>query len=168
MTVAVQSLPALTVATVLVANALLAPPPASEQTIRPDWDHNQVPRVDRRILRERRSPSHDALVTAAIGQAQDELEGCFTEWNEREPGDADLLVRMTVDADGVAHSSTTAAGPDSPFLRLCVSESIGRVRFASGSDDRDVEVFVHWSDKQVLVASRITGRRRPDGMDLTP
>ncbi len=118
----------------------------------------------------KQGPTQAALVTGAFQQAQDDLEGCFKEWNERETGDADMLVRMTVGADGVGHSSTTAAGPDSPFLRLCVAEAIGRVKFPSGPETLDLDVFVHWNDGSVLVSARVTGRRKviPSGLDLTP
>ncbi|MDQ3364794.1 MAG: protein kinase [Myxococcota bacterium] len=114
------------------------------------------------------APPQSQLVTAAFEQAHGDLEGCFVEWNEREQGDADMLVRMTVGADGVGHSSITAAGPDSPFLRLCVAEAITRVRFPAGPETLDLEVFVHWSAGLINVAPRVAGRRRvaPSTLDL--
>ncbi|MBA3391850.1 MAG: protein kinase [Deltaproteobacteria bacterium] len=108
------------------------------------------------------------LVTAAFETAYGDLEGCFVEWNEREAGEADMLVRMTVGADGVGHSSETVSGPDSPMLRLCVSESVGRVKFAPGPETLDLDVFVHWSAGVINVSPRVTGRRKvvPSTFDL--
>jgi hypothetical protein len=109
-------------------------------------------------------------VTAAFQQAQDDLQGCFVEWNEREKGDADMLVRMTVGSDGIGHSSTTAAGPESPFLRLCVAEAIARVKFPTGAETLDLDVFVHWNDGVIVVSARVAGRRKvsPATFDLGP
>ena len=115
-------------------------------------------------------PSQAVLVTGAFEQAHSDLEGCFVEWNERERGDADMLVRMTVGADGIGHSATTHAGPDSPMLRLCVSESIGRVKFPLGPETLDLDVFVHWDAGIISVSPRVTGRRKvlPNTFDLGP
>jgi serine/threonine protein kinase len=109
-----------------------------------------------------------ALVTGAFAQAHGDLEGCFVEWNERERGDADMLVRMTVGADGVGHSSETTAGPESPMLRLCVAESITRVKFPKGPETLDLDVFVHWDAGIISVSPRVTGRRKPAVFDLGP
>ncbi|HLL20516.1 MAG TPA: protein kinase [Kofleriaceae bacterium] len=115
-------------------------------------------------------PTQATLVTGAFEQAHGDLEGCFVEWSEREQGDADMLVRMTVGADGVAHSATTAAGPDSPMLRLCVAEAIGRVKFPVGHETLDLDVFVHWDAGILMISPRITGRRRmvPSTFDMGP
>jgi len=115
-------------------------------------------------------PTQATLVTGAFEQAHGDLEGCFVEWNERERGDADMLVRMTVGADGIGHSSTTHAGPDSPMLRLCVSEAIGRVKFPPGPETLDLDVFVHWDAGIITVSPRVTGRRKglPNTFDLGP
>jgi hypothetical protein len=115
-------------------------------------------------------PSQATLVTGAFQQAHGDLEGCFVEWNEREKGDADMLVRMTVGADGIGHSSITHAGPESPMLRLCVSESIGRVKFPPGPETLDLDVFVHWDAGIISVSPRVTGRRKmsPSTFDLGP
>ena len=113
-------------------------------------------------------PTQSQLVTGAFESAHNDLEGCFVEWNEREKGDADMLVRMTVGADGIGHSSMTHAGPDSPFLRLCVSEAIGRVKFPPGPETLDLDVFVHWSAGMINVSPRVTARRKmlPTAFDL--
>ncbi len=115
-------------------------------------------------------PSQATLVTGAFEQAHGDLEGCFVEWNEREQGDADMLVRMTVGADGIGHSSVTHAGPDSPMLRLCVAESIGRVKFQAGPETLDLDVFVHWDAGIITISPRVTARRKmlPNTFDLGP
>jgi serine/threonine protein kinase len=116
----------------------------------------------------KQGPTQAALVTGAFEQAHGDLEGCFVEWNEREVGDADMLVRMTVGADGIGHSSQTAAGPDSPMLRLCVAEAIARVRFPKGPETLDLDVFVHWSAGMISISPRVTGRKKvlPNTFDL--
>jgi len=115
-------------------------------------------------------PTQATLVTGAFEQAHGDLEGCFVEWNEREHGDADMLVRMTVGADGIGHSSTTYSGPESPMLRLCVAEAIGRVKFPLGPETLDLDVFVHWDAGIITVSPRVTGRRKvmPNAFDLGP
>ena len=116
------------------------------------------------------SPTQTQLVTGAFESSHGDLEGCFVEWNEREAGDADMLVRMTVGGDGIGHSSVTHAGPDSPFLRLCVAEAVGRVKFPPGPETLDLDVFVHWSAGLITVSPRVTGRRRatPARIDIGP
>jgi len=113
-------------------------------------------------------PNQSQLVTAAFASAYGDLEGCFVEWNEREPGDADMLVRMTVGADGIGHSAQSEAGPESPFLRLCVAEAISRVNFPVGPETLDLDVFVHWSAGIMNVSPRIVARRKvlPGTFDL--
>jgi serine/threonine protein kinase len=115
-------------------------------------------------------PTQTQLVTASFEKSYGDLEGCFVEWNEREVGDADMLVRMTVGGDGVAHSAQTHAGPDSPMLRLCVAESVSRVRFPTGPESLELDVFVHWSAGLITVSARVTGRRKvmPAAFDLGP
>ena len=117
-----------------------------------------------------KGPTQATLVTGAFEQAHSDLEGCFVEWNEREKGDADMLVRMTVNADGVAHSAETAAGPESPMLRLCVSEAVSRVKFQAGPETLDLDVFVHWDAGIITISPRVTGRRKmaPRAFDLGP
>jgi serine/threonine protein kinase len=130
----------------------------------------EVAKQKQRPPAARPGPSQATLVTGAFEQAHGDLEGCFVEWNEREQGDADMLVRMTVGADGIGHSSVTHAGPDSPMLRLCVAESIGRVKFAPGPETLDLDVFVHWDAGIITISPRVTGRRKtlPASFDLGP
>jgi hypothetical protein len=75
---------------------------------------------------------------------------------------------MTVGADGIGHSAQTASGPDSPFLKLCVAEAVGRVKFPSGPEMLDLDVFVHWSAGLINISPRVAGRRKvlPRTFDL--
>ena len=107
----------------------------------------------------RATPSQAVQVTFAVSQAETDLEGCFLEWNERVPGDADMLVRLTVTMEGSGHSST-ATGPDSSFLRLCVAESIARVKYPPGPDLLDLEVNIQWSEGLLNLAARVVAKRQ--------
>jgi len=104
-------------------------------------------------------PSQAMLVTAAVSQVEGDLEGCFHEWSERVKGDADMLVKLTVTPEGVGHSST-ATGPDSEFLRLCVAEAIERVQYPVGPEVLDLEVTIQWSAGLLNLAARVVGRRQ--------
>ncbi|MEO8702321.1 MAG: serine/threonine-protein kinase, partial [Kofleriaceae bacterium] len=103
------------------------------------------------------TPSQAVQVTFAVSQADNELEGCFVEWNERAAGDADMLVKLSVSADGAGHSST-ATGPDSPFLRLCVAEAIERVKYPPGPDVLELEINIQWSAGLLNLAARVVGK----------
>jgi hypothetical protein len=107
-----------------------------------------------------RPPSQAVLVTAAVAQAETDLEGCFHEWSERVKGDADLLVKLTVTPEGIGHSST-ATGPESEFLRLCVAEATQRVKYPAGSEVLELEVNIQWSEGLLNLAARVVGRRQP-------
>ncbi|MBS1119933.1 MAG: serine/threonine protein kinase [Deltaproteobacteria bacterium] len=104
-------------------------------------------------------PSQAMLVTAAVSQVEGDLEGCFHEWSERVKGDADMLVKLTVTPEGFGHSST-ATGPDSEFLRLCVAEAIERVQYPVGPEVLDLEVTIQWSAGLLNLAARVVGRRQ--------
>ncbi|HEU0029817.1 MAG TPA: protein kinase [Kofleriaceae bacterium] len=106
----------------------------------------------------RRAPAQGVQVMTAISQAENDLEGCFVEWNERVHGDADMLVKLTVTPEGAGHSST-ATGPDSEFLRLCVAEAIERVKYPTGPEVLDLEVNIQWSEGLLNTAARIVARR---------
>jgi serine/threonine protein kinase len=102
------------------------------------------------------------LVRGAFDQAHGDLEGCFTEWTDRQGGDADMQIELTVSADGIGHSAKTTSGPDSPILRLCVAESISRVRFPTGPEHLDLVVNVGWDGVVggVTVSARVVGRHQ--------
>src|SRR3712207_3132242 len=95
-----------------------------------------------------------------LDKAHNDLEGCFVEWNERVAGDANMLVRLVVGHDGIAHSSESGAGPDSPMLGLCVAESIGRVKFPAGPEQLELEVDVHWSAGYLVCVPRVMAHRK--------
>jgi hypothetical protein len=54
------------------------------------------------------------------------------------------------------------------MLRLCVAESITRVKFPKGPETLDLDVFVHWDAGIISVSPRVTGRRKPAVFDLGP
>jgi serine/threonine protein kinase len=114
----------------------------------------------KRIVRE---PSQSVQVLAAVSRAEADLVGCFNEWSERETGDADMLVRLTVQPDGNAHSSTSVSGPSSPTTRDCVANAIGRVQFPPGPEQLEIEITVQWSAGMLALGPRVTGRRKSSG-----
>jgi len=121
---------------------------------------SRLPPPKQNALRE---PSQTVQVVSTVSRAEADLVGCFVEWNERENGDADLLVRMTVAPDGQAHSVSTVNGPDSPMLKLCVSGALGRVPYPTGAEQLDVEVNVQWSAGLLALGARVVGRRKDAG-----
>jgi serine/threonine protein kinase len=96
-------------------------------------------------------------VTFALEQAERDLEGCFTEWNERVAGPADMVVKLRVNEAGDGHSSS-AVGVESQALRLCVAEAVARVKYPKGPEVLDLEVTVQWDSGVVNLSARIVGR----------
>ncbi len=102
-------------------------------------------------------PSQSALVVASIDAAEGPLEGCFEEWQEREPKkDADMIVRLSVSPDGIGHSAS-ASGPDSPSLKFCTQAAISSLQFATGPEQLDVEVALSWSAGSLSHSARVVG-----------
>ncbi len=126
----------------------------------------QVARVPRRT-----QPSQSLLVMNAFTQADRSLDGCFQEWAERRDTDgnlhtdANMMVRLVVGSDGVAHSSV-ATGVESPSLRWCVESAIGRIQFPAGPDLLDLEVAVRYSGGEKNVSPRVVGQRKTAGSTL--
>ena len=116
-------------------------------------------------------PSQSLRVTNAITDAERDLDGCFDEWSERrdEQGnahvEANLMVRLTVGPDGVAHSSV-ATGEPSPSLRWCVEQAIGRVIYPTGTEQLELEVGVGWSGGMMNLSPRVTARRKVAGTTI--
>ncbi len=116
-------------------------------------------------------PSQSLRVTNAITDAERDLDGCFDEWSERrdEQGnqhtEANLMVRLTVGPDGVAHSSV-ATGEPSPSLRWCVEQAIGRVTYPTGTEQLELEVGVGWSGGMMNLSPRVTARRKVAGTTI--
>ena len=119
----------------------------------------------------RKQPSQSLLVMNAFTQADRDLDGCFQEWSERRDNDgnlhtdANIMVRMVVGSDGVAHSSV-ATGVESPSLRWCVESAIGRIQFPPGPDLLDLEVAVRYSGGEKNVSPRVVGQRKTAGSTL--
>ncbi len=116
-------------------------------------------------------PSQAFRVTSAINDAEHDLDGCFDEWSERrdEAGnlhlEANLMVRLTVQPDGVAHSSV-ATGEPSPSLRWCVEQAIGRIKFPAGPEQLELEVGVGWSQGMMNLSPRVVGHRTVSGTTI--
>ena len=95
----------------------------------------------------------------AVAQAENDLMGCFVEYNERVAGDVDMVVKLTVTPEGLGHSST-ATGPDSVSLRLCVADAIARVKFDKSPDFVELEVMIQWSAGLLNLSAHVVGRHQ--------
>ena len=119
----------------------------------------------------RKPPSQTFQVINAMVDAGSIFDNCFEEWAERrdELGnlhtEANLLIRFTVNPDGVPHS-IAASGESSPSLRLCVELAVGRQTFPAGAEQLDLEVNVGWSQGMLNVAPRVVGRREAPRSNL--
>jgi serine/threonine protein kinase len=111
-----------------------------------------------------KKPSQVFQIVNAIIDSEGIFDGCFAEWAERRDDlgnahlEANMLVRLTVNPDGVSHSAT-ASGESSPSLRLCLELAVVRIRFPSGPEQLDVEVQVGWAEGVLNLSPRIVGRR---------
>jgi len=111
-----------------------------------------------------KKPSQTFQVTKAIIDSEGIFDGCFAEWSERRDDlgnahlEANMLVRLTVNPEGVPHSAT-ATGESSPSLRLCLELAVVRIRFPGGPEQLDVEVQVGWAEGVLNLSPRIVGRR---------
>ncbi|MGE0548320.1 MAG: protein kinase [Kofleriaceae bacterium] len=111
-------------------------------------------------------PSQDTEVEQATFQV--ELDGCFGEWAPRRdelgrPHDeAEVLVRMVVNPDGVGHSAR-ATGVESESLKLCIEAAFNRVSYPTGAEQLDLEVVVSRSNAlpEPVLTARVVGHRRP-------
>jgi len=109
-------------------------------------------------------PSQVFQVVNAIIDSEGIFDDCFAEWSERRDDlgnahlEANMLVRLTVNPDGVSHSAT-ATGEASPSLRLCLELAVVRIRFPGGPEQLDVEVGVGWAEGVLNLSPRIVGRR---------
>ncbi|MBA2539002.1 MAG: protein kinase [Deltaproteobacteria bacterium] len=99
-------------------------------------------------------------VTHAAAAAENDLEGCFIEWNEREAGDVDMTIKLSVNQAGLAGSENVTVGPDSVSLRFCVSNALARVKYPSGPDILDLEIKVHWANGLIALSPRVVKRRQ--------
>ena len=116
------------------------------------------------------APTQNAQVLARIDAAEGPLEGCFNEWQEREPGrEAEMLVRLSVSPDGVGHSAS-ASGPDSPSLKLCVQLAVSSLAFPTGAEQLELEVKLGWSAGSLSHSARVVGHHEAPRttLDLGP
>jgi serine/threonine protein kinase len=111
-------------------------------------------------------PPQNADVIAAIDGAEGPLEGCFIEWQEREPNrEAEMMVRLSISPDGVGHSAS-ASGPDSPSLRLCVQGAVSSLKFPTGPEQLDLEVKLGWSAGSLSHSARVVGHHEAPRSNL--
>jgi serine/threonine protein kinase len=106
------------------------------------------------------SVAQSLAVTHAAATAEGDLEGCFNEWNERVPGDADMTIKLTVNQAGQAASESVVSGPDSVSLKFCVSNALARVAYPKGPDILDLQIKVVWSSGIIALTPRVMQRRQ--------
>ncbi len=106
------------------------------------------------------SVAQSLAVTHAAATAENDLEGCFVEWNERVPGDADMTIKLTVNQAGHAASESVLSGPDSVSLKFCVSNALARVAYPMGPDILDLHIKVVWSSGIIALTPRVVQRRQ--------
>jgi serine/threonine protein kinase len=99
-------------------------------------------------------------VTHAAAAAENDLEGCFVEWNERVSGDADMTIKLSVNQAGLAANESVLTGPESVSLRFCVANALARVKYPSGPDILDLEIKVHWANGLIALSPRVVRRRQ--------
>ena len=98
-----------------------------------------------------------------IELARTDIEGCFLEWQERYPGDAELRVHVRVN-DGTG-SAETVDGPGSPMLWLCVSESLARVAFPRGLYT-DADVVARWTSGALALSMTVMPESRERAVEI--
>ncbi len=99
-------------------------------------------------------------VTHAAAAAETDLEGCFNEWNERVPGNADMMIKLSVNQAGHAHNESVTVGPDSVSLRFCVANALARVKYPEGPDILDLVIKVSWESGIIALSPRVVKRRQ--------
>ena len=113
-------------------------------------------------------------ITDSIQSVQHDVEGCFDEWAERAhleqargagspaPRDANLQVELSVTPDGVGHN-VVAKNHDSPSMKTCIEDALGRVHYPKGPDVLTVHVDVAWSGGNLNMTGRIVNRTETKG-----
>ncbi|MCW5801604.1 MAG: serine/threonine protein kinase [Deltaproteobacteria bacterium] len=146
-----------------------------------DVREREMSRLVEEILKRQKAPpppppprpeaNQGALVMGAVDAAQTPIEGCFLEWNERVPGaDVDMLVRLTVNPDGVGHDAV-ASNMESPSVKLCVEGAlVYNVTYPKGPEQLYLDVRIQWTagTRMLSLQPRIVGRRLvpQGGIDL--
>ena len=107
-------------------------------------------------------PTQSELVVGVVDSAQGPIEGCFIEWNDRHPGsDVDMMVRLTVNSNGVGHSAV-ATGIDSPSFKFCTEAALmHNVVYPNGPEQLSLDVRIVWSGRSRMLSlqPRVVGRR---------
>ncbi len=106
------------------------------------------------------SVAQSLAVTHAAAVAENDLEGCFIEWNERVPGNADMMIKLSVNQAGHAANESVTVGPDSVSLRFCVSNALARVKYPAGPDILDLDIKVSWENGIIALSPRVVKRRQ--------
>src|SRR5262249_48913300 len=123
--------------------------------------------LQRKSGTSRPSPTQSAQVLARVDSALSDIDGCFDEWSPRAqldvpglktPIEANLVVHMTVNADGTAHSAkATGMENISVVVPFCVERALERVKFPTGPEQLDLEVRVVWSEGQLILSPMVVG-----------
>ncbi len=128
-------------------------------------------RVQPRAAPPPKPPSQGFQVVNAIQDAGGIFDPCFDEWGERRGEDgtlhteANMVVRLTVNPDGVPHSAS-ATGESSPSLKICLELAVVRIKFPAGPEQLDLEVNIGWSQGMLNVAPRVVARREAPRSNL--
>jgi hypothetical protein len=151
--IASRFLPPLVVAAGFAASALALRPATDEPPVPQDdqgvVDHGRAP-----VIVHQRPPVHET-----VELDHGDIAGCFAEFHEREPGDADMAVTFAIQPDGYANQASSTSVPDSASLRMCVQEAILRQQFGRGSEVIGVEAQLAWRDEVLSIGTTITDRR---------
>ncbi len=133
--IATRFLPPLAViAAIALPAALLRPAPVTIE--------DEEPRVS--LQEEPPKPAREMTVR------EREVEGCFLEWEERAGGDAEMTVRVDIDAEGLV-LVTSQGGPDHPSLRTCVEEAFLRTQYPIGHT-LSFHLTVEWRAKRLQIS----------------
>ena len=115
--------------------------------------------------------THNELVSRAVGDAKGDVQGCFQEWAERNPGvDAKLVVHVVVTGQGVGHdaSAQVVLGPpkDGVVLGTCVAPAIERVYFppSPNNEELDVVVTTAWAGGQLAMSTGVAHHSSLDNL----
>jgi serine/threonine protein kinase len=116
--------------------------------------------ASRSMALPQRGVAQSIAVTHAAAAAENDLEGCFVEWNERIKGDADMMIKLVVNQVGEGGGESVLVGPESVSLRFCVSNALARVKYPAGPDILELEVKVQWAKGLINLAPRVVKRRQ--------
>lgn len=103
---------------------------------------------------------HERVPRASVDMTprEREVEACFLEWDERSPGDTEMIARIDIDPNGVV-LVTTHGGPDSPALRMCVEQAILRTQYPIGHT-LSLDLHIQWIERQLGIAPNLIEPQR--------